>query len=160
MRPGTTTYRATYAGYTRIIEKRKHKPLKRMHHSETTMNAYQFFLKNQSGNPDPAERIRIARALSDAERKARDAGYCYSWLQYRPNGLWACAMIGHGGLTILERDSIEFEDGSSPFGNPGRRLIEAEIFLEFSDQWQQQHYRPHGQPHIEHAQRKTNGRKN
>lgn len=89
------------------------------------MNSYQFFLRNQSGSPDPQSRIRIARALADAERKARDAGYCYRWLQYKPNGLWTCAMIGHGGLTILERDGIEFED--SPFGNPGRRLIEAEM---------------------------------
>lgn len=90
------------------------------------MNAYQFFLRNQSGDPSPQDRIRVARALADAERRARDAGYYWVW--YEDSHGWRCEIKDLSMHEVARRECLDFEDGEPC--NPGKRLVESELALE------------------------------
>jgi hypothetical protein len=103
-------------------------------------------------------RIQGARKLAAAERKARDTGYSFSW-EVDPTGtsadwiadnedggrncnpwqLWACdcysaeearqsAPIGPRILASL--GGIDFGRDGEPWGDPYRRVVEAELALE------------------------------
>lgn len=170
-----------------------------------TTNSYQFFLKHAGYSHNPATespmqgRVRCARQLAAAERKARDMGISYQWEQdsemaeeqapnsatlegaialgfdlserngryirvrcsqcdsavingtpahehgcpnrYRPQSYhlwqctaWQCEGDDMGALTYrASLGGIDFGRDGEPWGNPYRRVVEAELALEALD---------------------------
>lgn len=118
------------------------------------MNPYQFFLKHAgySFNPQtetPMQgRIRCARALAKAERQARDQGFSYSWsidpdvdssdfgdnldngVLGEPWKLWQCAMYNADGRIVASLHAIDFGRDGSPWSDPYKRVVEAELAME------------------------------
>jgi hypothetical protein len=103
-------------------------------------------------------RIQCARKLAAAERKARDAGISYQW-EYdgadssewiadnedggrncNPWQTWACCAIPsgedadqYGTAALASLGGIDFGRDGEPWGNPYRRVVEAELALEALD---------------------------
>ena len=119
------------------------------------MNPYQFFLKHAgcSYNPETETRIdghaRQARALAAAERKARDEGfYCRweidpytlsaDWVDNNEDGgqncnpwqTWQCCMYNAEGGIVNSLHGIDFGRDKEPWGDPYRRVVEAELAIE------------------------------
>lgn len=111
--------------------------------------AEQFFFDNAGASWKPPEtqtqgKIRGARALAAAETAARDGGYAFEW---RPDPhidsrefsdsrpywrLWECLMrdaAGHGVVGSLS--GIDFGRDGEPWGDNYRRVVEAELALEY-----------------------------
>ena len=131
------------------------------------MNPYQFFLKHAGHSHNPATespmqgRVRCARQLAAAERKARDSGLYFTWAQddtdssdwiadnedggrnCNPWLTWYCAChvapieTEHGerehGAVLASLGAIDFGRDGEPWGNPYRRVVEAELALEALD---------------------------
>ena len=112
-----------------------------------TMNSYQFFLKNAGYCYGPHEtkmqgRIRGARALADAERKARNGGFSYRWTvdemvdsnsfegSDEPWQLWQCGMYNSEGRIVNSLHAIDFGRDKSPWSDPYRRVVEAELAID------------------------------
>jgi len=119
------------------------------------MNSYQFFLRHAGYSYDPETqtpmqgRIRGARALARAERQARDGGFSYQW-SIDPQSLssdwiddnqdggrncdpwrtWQCAMFNAGGRIVNSLHAIDFGRDGQPWGDPYKRVVEAELALE------------------------------
>ena len=122
------------------------------------MNPYQFFLKHAGYSYDPATqspmqgRIQGARRLAAAERKARDSDYYYMWAidphtdssefgdnldngkLGEPWALWYCVCYKPGNEPLASLGGIDFGRDGEPWGNPYRRVVEAELALEALDQ--------------------------
>jgi hypothetical protein len=116
------------------------------------MNAYQFFLKHAGYSHDPKKetpmqgRIRCARELAKAERKARDGGFAFRW-SIDPDGssadwiergedggpdmnpwqVWQCAMLNSEGCVVASLHGIDFGRDGQPWDQPYRRVVEAEL---------------------------------
>jgi hypothetical protein len=126
------------------------------------MNSYQFFLKHAGYSYDPKTqtpmqgRVQGARRLAAAERKARDVGYSFQWSadpsclssdwiaddedggrNCDPWHTWQCALRGTGatfqGSCGASLHGIDFGRDGEPWGNPYRRVVEAELALEALD---------------------------
>jgi hypothetical protein len=122
------------------------------------MNPYQFFLKHAGYSYDPATqspmqgRIQNARRLAAAERKARDHGYSFKWTidldctsahwiadgkdggrGCNPWQLWQCDFLNRQGYPLSNLGAIDFGRDGEPWGNPYRRVVEAELALEALD---------------------------
>ena len=110
--------------------------------------AYHFFLANAGYSYDPKTqtpmqgRRECARKLADAERGARDAGYSFHWGEdphadssdfsnrkpaYR---LWCVDMFNPEGITVASLGGIDFGRDGSPWSDPYRRVVEAELACE------------------------------
>jgi len=123
------------------------------------LNPYQFFFKHAGSSYNPATetrmqgRIRGARALAKAERLARQRGYCFQWSIHphsssadwisnnedggrncSPWQVWQCALHGEGatfqGTVGASLHSIDFGRDGTPWGDPYRRVVEAELAQE------------------------------
>jgi len=119
------------------------------------MNSYQFFLHHAGYSYDPATqspmqgRIQNARALAKAERQARDAGYSFEWgiddtlssdwieddedggRNCNPWRTWYCCARGpEQGRAVASLCGIDFGRDGTPWGDPYRRVFEAELALE------------------------------
>ena len=106
-------------------------------------------------------RVQCARKLAAAERKARDAGVSYQWeidascdslTEFAPGikpirgtktrySLWQCCAIGPrdddyrgAGEVLASLGGIDFGRDGEPWGDPYRRVVEAELALEALDQ--------------------------
>lgn len=119
------------------------------------MNPYQFFLKHAGYSYKPGEetpmrgRIRCARALARAEREARDSGFSYQWSidpssnsidwiddnedggrNCNPWSVWQCAMHNANRRIVNSLHAIDFGRGGVPWGDPYKRVVEAELALD------------------------------
>ena len=122
------------------------------HHSPS----YLFFFDHAGFSYDPltetAEQgqARCAEQLADAEEQARDAGCSFEWsidpgttsadwIDDRKNGgkrrnpwaTWQCLMRDADGAVVQALGGIDFGRDGSPWGDPYRRVIEAELALEW-----------------------------
>lgn len=119
------------------------------------MNAYQFFMKHAGYSYDPKTetpmqgRIKCARELAKAERAARDGGFSYQWEidtgrtsadwieagqdgshGHSPWGTWQCSMYDAQGRTVAGLCGIDFGRDKEPWGDPYRRVVEAELAID------------------------------
>lgn len=119
------------------------------------VNSYQFFLKHagysyKTGEETPMQgRIRCARQLAAVERKARDGGFSYNWSvdpdirsddwiadnedggrNCDPWQTWQCAMYNADGQIVNSLHSIDFGRDGEPWGDPYKRVVEAELALD------------------------------
>lgn len=119
------------------------------------MNATDFFFRHAGFSYDPKTETpdqgkqRCAQALAAAELRARDGGYSFQWEidphtrsddwkkpdedggKYRaPWQTWVCDMYDPQGELVQSLGGIDFGRDGSPFGDPYRRVVEAELALE------------------------------
>ena len=123
------------------------------------LSPYHFFLKHAGYSWDPRTeteqqgRIRSARALASAERDARRRGYYFCWSidpctlssdwfdgnedgsrNYNPWQTWRCTLHGEGatfqGTVGASLHGIDFGHDGEPWGDPYRRVVEAELASE------------------------------
>ena len=112
---------------------------------------YHFFLKHAGyshgkGETKQQGRIRCARRLADDERKARIGGFSYvwdvdphstsaEWIDDNEDGgrncdpwqTWQCCMLNADGRIVASLHSIDFGRDGSPWGEPYKRVVEAEL---------------------------------
>lgn len=108
--------------------------------------AVAFFFNNAGFSyfPDretPAEgKLRNARSLAEAEGKASRLGYSFHWeldggtnREWTDEGeetpTWVCTMRAPDGTPADSIGGVDFGDGE-PWGNPYRRVVEAELAAE------------------------------
>lgn len=116
--------------------------------------AYHFFLTHAGYSYDPKTqtpmqgRRACASLLAEAERKARDAGCSFSW-DIDPNTTsrdwcergsygyvapwetWRCLMRNPEGDVVESLCGIDFGRLGGPWGDPYRRVVEAELACEW-----------------------------
>lgn len=119
------------------------------------MTAYHFFMANAGYSYDPKNetpmqgRIRCAKALAYAEKRARDAGASFEW-STDPDGssadwiaddqdggrdnnpwhVWSCVARDGAGKVFASLGSIDFGRDGEPWGDSYRRVVEAELACE------------------------------
>ena len=110
-------------------------------------SAVSFFYANAGYGWNPKKetqeqgRMRCAKALARAERKASIAGYSYLWeldgmtnREWTDEGeetpTWQGRMFDADGVCVAGLYGIDFGSGE-PWGNPYRRVVEAELALEW-----------------------------
>lgn len=108
------------------------------------MNAYQFFMKHAGYSHGPKEtpmqgRIRCARSLAKDEAEALKRGFSYAWdvdpctdssdfSDESPAwSLWQCCMLNSDGRIVNSLHGIDFGRDGTPWGDPYRRVVEAEL---------------------------------
>lgn len=107
---------------------------------------FQFFLAHAGFSYGPEEtpaqgRRRCARALASAEKQARDSGMSFEWSldghdstewtdeRDPATPTWQCLARDESGEIVGSLGGVDFGDGS-PWSDPYRRVVEAEIALE------------------------------
>jgi hypothetical protein len=107
----------------------------------------QFFYEHAGYSYDPKKetpeqgRRKCARALARAEAKAYDKGITYKWdvddtdssewSDERPAWQqWYCIAYNRKGAAIASLSGIDFGRNGEPWGDPYRRVVEAELALE------------------------------
>ena len=116
---------------------------------------YQFFYIHAGYSYDPATetpeqgKARDAKQLAKAERRARHAGASFKWMidsgassadwiadnedggkNREPWEVWCCVMYDEQGTIIASLHGIDFGRDKQPWGNPYRRVVEAELAFE------------------------------
>jgi len=97
-------------------------------------------------------RERGARALAQAEAKARQGGFSFVW-QIDPDTdssdwsddepawrVWQCCMLNPEGRIVDSLHGIDFGRDGEPWGDPYKRIVEAELALSGLDNEPQAHY--------------------
>lgn len=116
----------------------------------------QFFYDNAGYSYDPAKetqeegRRKCAVLLASAEQWAHESGYTFSWdYDSYDSSEWidddedggkncdpwqtlACCMIDEKGNVVQSLYNIDFGRDGQPWGNPHRRVVEAELA---SEEW-------------------------
>ena len=113
---------------------------------------YRFFFRNAGYSYKPPEtplqgRARCAHALAVAERKASNAGCSFEWSQddilASEHGnchkgedyyLWQCLMRDPNGKACASLGGVDFGPNVEPWGKDYRRVVEAELAMEWTDQ--------------------------
>lgn len=112
------------------------------------MTPYQFFLRHAGFSYDPktetadAGRRRNARDLANAERRASAAGMSFGW-SIDPDidssewcddppayDQWVCVCRDAVGDSVASLGGIDFGRDGSPYSDPYRRVVEAELARE------------------------------
>lgn len=87
-------------------------------------------------------RQRGAERLAQAEADARDAGFSFQWFvdpeitsadfddSPDPWALWCCTIRNADGKVVGSLGGIDFGRDGEPWGDPYRRVVEAELALE------------------------------
>jgi len=116
---------------------------------------YHFFLKWAGWSYDPKKetkiqgRQRCARELAHAERKAYDKGLTFHWAidvgylssewidddedggkNHDPWLTWFCVAKNKRGTVVASLSGIDFGRDGEPWGDPYRRVVEAELASE------------------------------
>lgn len=119
------------------------------------MTPYQFFHKHAGYSWTPGKetkaqgRARCAKALAAAEKAARESGAWFDWSidpcassadwiergkdggpGRKPWQVWQCAMYDESGACVASLHSIDFGRDGEPYGDPYRRVVEAELASE------------------------------
>jgi hypothetical protein len=114
------------------------------------MAAYHFFLKHAGYSYDPQTetplqgRIRCAKTLAAAERRAHDAGCSFEWRvddidssdfddSPEPWALWVCIARDANGNVFASLGGVDFGRDKEPWGDPYRRVVEAELAAELPE---------------------------
>lgn len=114
---------------------------------QATRNAIAFFHEHAGWSYDPAKetsaqgRRRGAQRLAKAERIASDRGYSFEWQvdhidssefsdEQPPWQLWCCVMRSVDGTVLQSLGGVDFGRDGDPWGDPYRRVVEAELALE------------------------------
>lgn len=108
--------------------------------------AYHFFYANAGWSYNPATetsaqgRARCAKALARAEMQALNVPLRYVWhvdpdassLDFcdKDYPLWACMLVRGESEILASLCGIDFGEGGQPWGDPYRRVVEAELALE------------------------------
>ena len=107
----------------------------------------QFFMAHAGTSYDPRKetekqgRYRGARKLAAAERRASDEGVSFEWSvdpecdssdwsDEDPHATWRCLARDASGAVVGSFGGVDFGAGGKPWGDPYRRVIEAEIVLD------------------------------
>jgi len=108
--------------------------------------ALEFFREHAGYSYDPKAETkeqgqeRCAVAMAQAEREASEAGCSFEWdrdggtnREWTDEGdvtpTWVCLMRDVDGVLLGSLSGVDFGDGE-PWGNPYRRVVEAELALE------------------------------
>ncbi len=86
-------------------------------------------------------RMRGAKALAKAEAHAKDAGYVFEWGyddvdssewsdETPPYAQWICIMRDADGNVLASLGGIDFGRDGEPWGDPYKRVVEAELATE------------------------------
>lgn len=116
------------------------------------LTPYNFFFKHAGYSYAPQKetraqgRRRCANALAKAERWASANGYSYrweidpysdssDWIDHGKEGtepwnVWCAAMFSSNGVLVQSRFGVDFGRDGEPWGDPYRRVVEAELALE------------------------------
>lgn len=98
-----------------------------------------FFYDNAGAAYNPATetehqgKMRYARKLASAEKRACEEGYAFRWQRDDESGywsLWECLMYSPAGVVVKSLHAIDFGEDGSPWGNSYRRVVQAELALE------------------------------
>ena len=111
-------------------------------------SAYHFFLEHAGycWNPKIETQLqgrrRCAKSMATDEAAARDGGFYYRWSgdpdinssefsdETPAWGLWQCAMYNERGQIVASLHGIDFGRDNEPWGNPYKRVVEAELASE------------------------------
>jgi len=111
----------------------------------TRQEAVTFFHEHAGYSYDPKRetkaqgRMRCARALAKAEADASSKGFYFRWSidpdtdssDFEDSGepwqLWQCAMYNPEGRIVASLHGIDFGRDGEPWGEPYRRVVEAEL---------------------------------
>ncbi len=111
------------------------------------MTPYQFFLRHAGFSYDPktetadAGRRRCARDLANAEKRGY-AGVSFAWLidpdtdssewcdEPPAYDQWVCVCRDPNGNVLASLGGIDFGRDGSPYSDPYRRVVEAELAQE------------------------------
>lgn len=108
----------------------------------------QFFYANAGFSYDPKtetkaqDKMRCARLLANAEKQAARLGWSARWEidldmtsgdfdDSTNHALWLCVLYNDQGGYINSLGGVDFGNGGEPWGNPYRRVIEAELASEY-----------------------------
>ena len=110
-----------------------------------------FFYEHAGYSSDPAtetqaeSRMRCAQKLAAAEAKAFAGGFAFAW-EVDPDvtsadwcdeepawRTWLCVMYTSQGEPVASLGGVDFGRDGEPWGNPYRRVVEAELALEHLD---------------------------
>lgn len=116
---------------------------------------YQFFKAQAGYSYDPKTETAIegqrktARALAQAEARAKRLNYSYEWSidefsssadwiddnedggrNGNPWQVWACVLRNEAGVILQSLCGIDFGRDGEPWGQPYKRVVEAELALE------------------------------
>lgn len=112
-----------------------------------TLTPVQFFMAHAGHSYDPQRetlaqgRYCGARRLAAAERKASAEGVAFEWSidpdcdssdwqDGEPYAVWQCLARDASGAVVGSLGGVDFGAGGEPWGDPYRRVIEAEIVLD------------------------------
>lgn len=114
----------------------------------TRQTAYHFFLAHAAYSYNPQietpmqGRIRCAQQLASAERRASVAGVSFEWSidpDYNSSewtdelpvwATWQCLARRADGSVFASLSGIDFGRDNEPWGDPYRRVVEAELACE------------------------------
>lgn len=110
-----------------------------------TFTAAQKFFFEHAGYSVPPGRAVCAVQYAEAEEKAREAGCSFEWgpcdttsqefSKVRPfYPLWRCSMRDPKGKMCASMCGIDFGRDKAPWGDPYRRVVEAELASDWSGQ--------------------------
>lgn len=112
------------------------------------MTAFQFFYLHAgysyvaASETELQGRRRCAKELVAAEAAARDAGYSFAWSvdpcadssdhseEAPPYALWVCTARDGQGKIAGSVGAVDFGRDGEPWGQPYRRVVEAELAME------------------------------
>jgi len=114
---------------------------------KTTTTAEQFFYEHAGYSYDlktetPEQgRARCAASLAQAEKEARERGFSFEWSidqttdssdfsDEEPRALWECLCRDENGVAVGSLSGIDFGRDGQPWGDPYRRVVEAEVASE------------------------------
>ena len=118
--------------------------------------AFTFFREHAGSSHRPGQeteaqgKARGAQALAYAEARARALGAVFVWQHDEeidsssflthgeddPWTLWQCLCYGSSGRVLASLSGIDFGRDGSPYSDPYRRVVEAELALEtFPTPW-------------------------
>lgn len=110
-----------------------------------SQSAYHFFLASAGYSYNPKTetpmqgRIRCAQMLAHHERRAREAGCSFEWTidpdstsadwtdDDSPWQAWQCVARDSEGAIFASLHGIDFGHDGEPWGDPYRRVVEAEL---------------------------------
>lgn len=109
---------------------------------------YHFFMRHAGYSYNPATqtplqgRIECSKMLARAERWASDYGFSFEWSidpeidssdwsdEADPWQCWCCVMRDQNGTSLQSLCGIDFGRDGRPWGDPYRRVVEAELACE------------------------------
>ncbi len=100
-------------------------------------NQEQFFYANAGYSYNPAKetkeegKVKNAKGLALSESKGRDISLSFEWVtDTEEENLWGCICRNEEGEIVSSLWGIDFGADNTPWGDPYRRVVEAELAWE------------------------------